>query len=93
MYYTRTRKVDGRVIRECVGTGLVGMLAAAEDEERRAQREAGLRAFREECARWDSQERLLGSFCDATDDLVCCVLFLSGYHLHDRHWRKRRERR
>ena len=34
-YYTRTRSINGRIVREYIGAGLSGRLAAAEDEERR----------------------------------------------------------
>jgi hypothetical protein len=45
-YYTRTRRENGRVIREYVGVGEVGQRAAEEDEARRRQAEADREADR-----------------------------------------------
>ncbi len=36
-YYTRSRKVNGKVVREYVGVGLLGRLAAEEDAAKREQ--------------------------------------------------------
>jgi len=90
-YYTRSKKVDGRVIREYVGTGLVGELAAAADERARAQRQAQQAAWRAEQERIESAIAPLEEFCDMVETLARGSLLLAGYHRHHRgEWRRRR---
>jgi hypothetical protein len=90
-YYTRSRKVNGRVIREYVGGGLPGLLAEQEDDERR-QRRAEARARRQRdqdafAAASQSHEEL----SRVADALIRATLISAGYHQHDRgQWRKRR---
>ncbi len=91
-YYTRSRKVGGRVVREYVGGGLAGLLAAQEDERRRAERAAQQAALQAERARLAPAERALDELCDATETLMQTALLLAGYRQHHRgEWRKRRE--
>ena len=90
-YYTRSKKVDGRVIREYVGTGLVGELAAAADARARAQRQAQKAAWRTECERIELASAPLEEFCDVVETLAQVSLLLAGYHRHHRgEWRRKR---
>ena len=45
LYYTRSRKVGGRVVREYVGTGPLAGIAALMDEEDRLRRWEAARAW------------------------------------------------
>ena len=90
-YYTRSKKVNGRVVREYVGKGFTGELAAAADERERAQREAQQAAWRAECERIESAIAPLEEFCDAVETLARASLLLAGYHQHHRgEWRRKR---
>lgn len=90
-YYTRSRKVGGRVIREYIGAGLAGDLAAQTDELMREQRQLDALAWREERERLDAIERDLADYCAAVGDLMREQMRAAGYHQHARgEWRKRR---
>jgi hypothetical protein len=90
-YYTRSRRVDGRVVREYVGTGRVAELAASEDAARRQRRGEEVADLREAQAQADGATGALAEFSSLLDGLVAALLVGSGYHRHHRgEWRKRR---
>ena len=86
-YYTRTRRENGRVIREYIGVGQEGQQAAEEDEARRRQVEAdrdAARALAEDV-------QTLSEFAEL---LAQAALLAAGYHRPNRGpWRKRRVRK
>jgi len=92
-YYTRSRKVDGRTVRQYVGSGLLGALAHEKDAARRAQAQ-------EETGRWhairsqlEAADRATAEFIRAAERRVQVALVLAGYHQHHRgEWRKHRGR-
>jgi hypothetical protein len=89
-YYTRSRKRGGKVIREYVGGGPVGELAAAADALRRAQRQAEWEARRADKARWQAALGPLLELCSRAGLLVKATLLVAGYTQHARSsWRKR----
>src|SRR5262245_54606973 len=88
--YTRSKKRGGKVIREYVGTGVVGELAAAADALQRAGRRARAEALQAEKARVRGGERLLRQVSGAVDTLTRATLMLAGFFRHDHgEWRCR----
>jgi hypothetical protein len=91
LYYTRSRRVDGRVVREYVGRGLVGELAARLDVADRERRLAQRAADRKQDEGLDSADAAVSAFCEVSEILARASLLLAGYHRHDRgEWRRRR---
>lgn len=91
LYYTRSRKVDGRVLREYVGTGPLAEIAAQMDEEERQRREDEAAAWREERERLEALEGPLEELCEAAELLARAALVIGGYRQHNRgEWRKKR---
>ena len=90
-YYYRVRKVDGRVVRTYVGRGLHAELAAREDAERRAHRQAEKERLARLVAELDAADATLIKFIDGCDLLMKATLTTAGYHQHSRgEWRRRR---
>ncbi len=92
-YYYRSVRVGGRVVKEYAGGGLMGLLGAEFDEERREERAARCEHERAERERWDTLEAPADELDELTDALAGVALALAGYRRHDRgEWRRRRVR-
>lgn len=90
-YYTRSRRVNGQVVREYVGRGDLAEAIAAADEFERKHRRSLAAAIDADRQRRDAAEELLVQLANATDLFVRAALELSGFRQHDRgQWRKRR---
>jgi len=92
-YYTRSRRVDGQIVRQYIGRGPFAELIAESDrqggEQRRA--EAARRAARmSQDAALDAQ---VGEVCRLADLLARGVLLAAGFHNHHGEWRKRRAKK
>jgi hypothetical protein len=91
LYYTRSRKEGGRVVREYVGGGALGELAARMDAEGRRRREEEAAAWKEERERLEGLGGLLDGFCEDVETATRAALIAAGFRRHKRgEWRKRR---
>lgn len=92
-YYYRGRYVDGRVVKEYIGTGEVGEIAARLDAEARARRAAEAAANRAREAMLEPIERTMRDLHAGCTTLMAAVLLTSGFYQHARsEWRRRRGR-
>jgi len=93
LYYTRSRKVNGRVVRKYVGGGALGELAARMDAQERQRREEEAAAWREERERLEELAGLVDELCEAVETVARATLLAAGFRQHNRgEWRRRRER-
>ena len=89
-YYTRSRREDGRVVREYIGCGRAAEAIAQLDAARRAEREEECRRHREEIAMAEAIDQELKELAILSDLLVAVELLEAGYHKHRGQWRKGR---
>jgi hypothetical protein len=90
LYYTRSRRVDGRVVREYVGTGPFAQLCARSDEVLRAEREQRRLEERWEREKLEALSAPVLEVDEAAAVLVRASLVAAGYHRHKGEWRRER---
>lgn len=88
-YYTRSRRVNGRVIREYIGSGAKGDRAALEDAARRAAQAAERAVIRAERERVQAIDAEFAALHQIVDQLTRGALLAAGFERHKRQWRKR----
>ena len=93
-YYTRSRKVDGRVVREYIGSGYDAELIARLEALRREEREEERAARQAERAELNALDAPLDRLFQETELLARAALVAAGFRQHKRgEWRKRRGNR
>jgi hypothetical protein len=90
-YYTRSRKVNGRVVREYFGTGEVAEMIAKIDAVNRVDRQAVWDARRAEKTELDALDASVKELDELADLLARAALLAAGYRQHKRgEWRRKR---
>lgn len=95
-YYTRSRRVNGRVVRDYIGHGLNGKMAEifdARDRDRRLSEAAEAAEHKAELDQFQSLYDDTEALCAMIDVMVKVNLESAGYHQHKRgEWRLKREK-
>ena len=92
-YYTRSRRIGDRVLKEYVGTGPLAELAALQDKAQRLRREEEERAWKREREDLERLDGTAGELCELAELLTRAALLAAGYRQHYRgEWRKSRGR-
>jgi hypothetical protein len=89
-YYTRSKKINGQVVREYVGSGTLAELAAEMDDLERQERDQARAAVKIERDIESAQEKDLIYYCEAVEAIAVESLHRAGYHKHKGQWRRRR---
>jgi hypothetical protein len=89
-YYTRSRRVGGRVLREYVGGGLAGEMAAEADRMERERREAEERRQKRELERLEALAAPVLEVSEAAEILARAHLVAAGCHRHKGEYRRAR---
>ncbi|VTR92763.1 Uncharacterized protein OS=Singulisphaera acidiphila (strain ATCC BAA-1392 / DSM 18658 / VKM B-2454 / MOB10) GN=Sinac_7637 PE=4 SV=1 [Gemmata massiliana] len=90
-YYTRSRRVNGHVVREYIGGGRAGELVAQLDAIERDKRETERACAKIAQERVKTLDVLLAELNEQADLLIQAALLAAGFHQHKRgEWRKKR---
>lgn len=87
-YYTRSRRVNGRVVREYVGSGDYALFAAALDERERTERVQEAADWRAERGAMNDERDNVRALGVAVEAALAAELADLGYHKERGEWRR-----
>ena len=90
-YYTRSKWVGGRVVREYIGSGPLGEIVASDDELIRLQKEETVAYWKEERERLERDAAFLQELEEVAEIITRAHLLASGCHKRKGEWRRKRE--
>jgi hypothetical protein len=91
-YYTRSYRVNGRIVRDYFGNGPGALAISQMDEGRRMEEQAGRLTWKLKREEIEAVDALVKGYCAAVEAFTRETLEAAGYHRPKRgQWRKRRE--
>lgn len=90
-YYYRSRRVGKRFVKDYLGGGLAGELAAQQDAEIRERRRREKAEVTHLATTLQDAEDLLAELDRGVELLVATEMLAGGFHRHGKTWRRKRE--
>jgi hypothetical protein len=88
-FYTRTRRIGGKRVREYLGSGPAAQAAAAADALKRAERRARIEGCHKEQVRLRAVDGLVLQLFELAGLIADAALVTRGYYKHGGEWRCR----
>lgn len=89
-YYYRKKRVNGRVVSEYLGTGLIAEIHANDDAAAHCEREQARQLERQLRHAEQLTEQQLDTAEQAIEPITAAYLIAAGFHKHRGQWRKKR---
>ena len=89
-YYTRSKRIDGKVVREYIGTGPTALTIAELDALERKQRHQDQAKFKVEKEAQRIIDQKLEEEFTLIKTITKALLLANGYHNRKGQWRKKR---
>ena len=90
LYYYRKYRVDGRVMSEYCGCGLLAELDASEAAQKREDRLLERKEREDLRTDLEARETQMRQATEVASILTHAALLAAGYHMHKGQWRKKR---
>jgi vacuolar-type H+-ATPase catalytic subunit A/Vma1 len=87
-YYYRSRRIDGRVVREYVAAGAAAELAAKRDREDRELRRQQQSQQLCKLVTFDKISEQVNTLIENSNIILTASLLAAGFHQHRSEWRK-----
>ena len=89
-YLYRKKRVNGRVVSEYIGTGLIAEYTTQLDKVERLTKQYQRLEFDDMRSRHCEIDSTIDDIGDKLQVLIDAALLVSGHHTHKRQWRKKR---
>lgn len=92
-YYYRSRRIEGRVVKEYVASGQAAENAAKRDKEAREQRRIQRKETEQLEAELAKVTQVVEAISERSEVLLAASLLTAGFHQHKSEWRRSRDRK
>lgn len=92
-YYYRSRRIEGRVVKEYVASGQAAENAAKRDKEAREQRRIQRKETEQLEAELAKVTQVVEAISERSEVLLAASLLTAGFHQYKSEWRRSRDRK